>query len=87
MNAPRPQARKTLNTIQAVNLALDEALGADPNVILLGEDIADEQAGGICGVTKGLSQKYAPRRSRSRPSSARPSVRRSSACGQWPRSC
>jgi pyruvate dehydrogenase E1 component beta subunit len=67
MNAPQPQARKTLNTIQDVNLALDEAMGADANVILLGEDIADEQAGGICGVTKGLSQKYGKSRVRSTP--------------------
>ena len=47
-----------MNTIQAVNLALDEAMGRDPNVILLGEDIADAQEGGIVGVTKGLSTKY-----------------------------
>ena len=30
---------KPINTIQAVNAALDEAMGLDPNVILLGEDI------------------------------------------------
>ena len=49
---------QTINTIQAVNMALDEAMGLDPNVILLGEDIADAQEGGIVGVTKGLSTKY-----------------------------
>src|ERR1700736_3625873 len=67
MNAKQAPASKPLNTIQAVNLALDEAMRTDPNVILLGEDIADEQAGGIVGVTKGLSQKYGKSRVRSTP--------------------
>jgi pyruvate dehydrogenase E1 component beta subunit len=58
---------KTINTIQAVNMALDEAMGLDPNVILLGEDIADAQEGGIVGVTKGLSSKYGASRVRSTP--------------------
>lgn len=58
---------KTINTIQAVNMALDEAMGLDPNVILLGEDIADAQEGGIVGVTKGLSSKYGSSRVRSTP--------------------
>jgi len=58
---------KPMNTIQAVNLALDEAMGLDPNVILLGEDIADGQEGGIVGVTKGLSSKYGSSRVRSTP--------------------
>ena len=41
MNAAvKPQ---TMNTIQAVNLALDEAMGLDANVIVLGEDVADGQ--------------------------------------------
>ena len=61
------QKVKPLNTIQAVNLALDEAMGLDPNVILLGEDIADGQEGGIVGVTKGLSTKYGTSRVRSTP--------------------
>src|SRR5882762_5586059 len=67
MNATQAPAPKPMNTIQAVNLALDEAMRTDPNVILLGEDIADEQAGGIVGVTKGLSQKYGKSRVRSTP--------------------
>ena len=57
----------TLNTVQAVNLALDEAMGLDPNVIVLGEDVGDEQGGGIVGVTKGLSSKYGKSRVRSTP--------------------
>lgn len=62
-----PDKVKPMNTIQAVNLALDEAMGLDPNVILLGEDIADGQEGGIVGVTKGLSSKYGNSRVRSTP--------------------
>lgn len=56
-----------MNTIQAVNLALDDALAGDPGVILLGEDIADGQGGGVLGVTKGLSSKYGEARVRSTP--------------------
>src|ERR1700737_429660 len=67
MTATQAATPKPLNTIQAVNLALDEAMRTDPNVILLGEDIADEQAGGIVGVTKGLSQKYGKSRVRTTP--------------------
>lgn len=62
-----PDKAKPMNTIQSVNLALDEAMGLDPNVILLGEDIADGQEGGIVGVTKGLSTKYGTSRVRSTP--------------------
>ena len=40
---------------EALNLALDEALGADDRVFLLGEDIADP---GASGPTAGLSTKY-----------------------------
>jgi acetoin:2,6-dichlorophenolindophenol oxidoreductase subunit beta len=67
MNAPAKTKTPMLNTIQAVNLALDEAMETDPNVILLGEDIADAQEGGIVGVTKGLSSKYGTARVRSTP--------------------
>jgi pyruvate/2-oxoglutarate/acetoin dehydrogenase E1 component len=58
---------KPMNTIQAVNLALEEAMTLDPEVILLGEDIADAQEGGIVGVTKGLSSKFGTARVRSTP--------------------
>src|SRR3984893_19163077 len=66
MNA-KVAAKPTLNTIQAVNMALDEALRTDPNVILLGEDIADAEDGGVVGVTKGLSSKYGTVRVRTTP--------------------
>jgi pyruvate dehydrogenase E1 component beta subunit len=67
MNAPDKTKAPVMNTIQAVNRALDDAMGLDPNVILLGEDIADAQEGGIVGVTKGLSSKYGTSRVRSTP--------------------
>lgn len=56
-----------ITTVQAVNMALDEALAADPNVFLMGEDIADPQGGGAVKCTKGLSTKYGVERVRSTP--------------------
>lgn len=56
-----------LNMIQAINLALDDAMGANEEVIVLGEDVADREEGGIIGVTKGLSTKYGDSRVRSTP--------------------
>ena len=50
----------------ALNQALDEALAADPAVILLGEDIVDP-AGGVMQVTKGLSTKHGRERVRETP--------------------
>jgi len=57
----------TINYIQAVNLALDEALATDVGVIILGEDVADEQGGGAWKTTQGLSTKYGTHRVRSTP--------------------
>ncbi|MEM5388763.1 alpha-ketoacid dehydrogenase subunit beta [Paraburkholderia phymatum] len=56
-----------ITTVQALNMALDEALAADPEVILLGEDVADPEDGGVMGVTKGLSTRYGDARVRSTP--------------------
>src|ERR1700724_1120094 len=64
---PTAAKPKSINTIQAVNMALDEALGLDSNVILLGEDIGDAEDGGVVGVTKGLSSKYGTVRVRTTP--------------------
>jgi len=50
----------------AITRALDEALGADERVVLLGEDITDP-GGGVFGVTKGLSTKYGSDRVRDTP--------------------
>lgn len=57
----------SLNMIQAINLALDDAMAANHEVIVLGEDVADREEGGVIGVTKGLSTKYGDSRVRSTP--------------------
>lgn len=58
---------KNVNMIQAINMALDDALEADPDVLVFGEDVADPQEGGVIGVTKGLSTKHGDLRVRSTP--------------------
>lgn len=58
---------QNLNLIQAINLALDHALAADPKVLLLGEEVGDREEGGVMGVTKGLSTKYGDDRVKSTP--------------------
>jgi pyruvate/2-oxoglutarate/acetoin dehydrogenase E1 component len=68
MSTPQSKIEsKTINTIQAINSALDAALAEDPGVILLGEDIGDEEEGGVVGVTRGLSTKYGKSRVRTTP--------------------
>lgn len=62
----KPRARK-MNFAQAINLAMDEAMANDRRVILMGEDIADDQGGGVFAATKGLSAKYGVERVRSTP--------------------
>ncbi|QXN95593.1 alpha-ketoacid dehydrogenase subunit beta [Nocardia iowensis] len=51
---------------QALGSALDDALGRDPSVFLLGEDIADP-SGGVFKVSAGLSTKYGTHRVRATP--------------------
>ena len=65
--APSAQKAVKVNVVQAINLALDDAMAADPNVIVFGEDVGDQEEGGVCGVTKGLSGKYGDARVRSTP--------------------
>ena len=67
MSATLPAKEKKINFIQAVNLALDEAMQTDKRVFLMGEDIADGQGGGVFTCTKGLSTKYGTHRVRSTP--------------------
>ena len=56
-----------LTLVQAVNRGLAEAMRADPDVLLLGEDIGDKEGGGVFKVTKGLSTKYGDKRVRTTP--------------------
>ncbi|SFR83009.1 branched-chain alpha-keto acid dehydrogenase E1 component [Sphingomonas jatrophae] len=46
----------TMNMIQAINSALDVCLGADPNMVVLGEDVG--YFGGVFKATEGLQKKY-----------------------------
>ena len=56
-----------LNGIQAINAAMFEAMEADPKVLVLGEDIADGQGGGVTGTMRGLSTKFGEHRVRTTP--------------------
>jgi pyruvate/2-oxoglutarate/acetoin dehydrogenase E1 component len=49
-----------LNMAQAINQALDEALAADPRVVVLGEDVG--RTGGVFRVTDGLQDRYGEER-------------------------
>jgi pyruvate dehydrogenase E1 component beta subunit len=60
------EAPKPIMMGMALNQAMDIAMGLDPKVILLGEDIA-EPSGGVYKVTKGLSTKYGTHRVRKTP--------------------
>ncbi|MDX6769308.1 MAG: alpha-ketoacid dehydrogenase subunit beta [Elusimicrobiota bacterium] len=52
----KPAAVRTLNLVQAVNEALDLAMGADERVMILGEDVG--RNGGVFRATDGLWKKY-----------------------------
>ncbi|MDB5970118.1 MAG: alpha-ketoacid dehydrogenase subunit beta [Hydrocarboniphaga sp.] len=50
-----------VNMIQSLNWALHDAMEADDNVILFGEEIADPEGGGIVKISAGLSTKFGSR--------------------------
>jgi pyruvate dehydrogenase E1 component beta subunit len=56
-----------MNNLQGINAAIADAMEADDKVIVLGEDVADPEEGGVCGVTKGLSSRFGEKRVRSTP--------------------
>jgi pyruvate dehydrogenase E1 component beta subunit len=56
-----------ITTIEAINRALADAMEADENVLILGEDVADAEEGGVAGVTRGLSSRFGDERVRSTP--------------------
>src|SRR3546814_4966699 len=66
-NGAGSMSGKTIIFGQALNAALDDAMADDGNVMILGEDVADEQGGGVFKVSKGLSSKYGTSRVRSTP--------------------
>lgn len=58
---------KKINSAQAINLALHDAMELDESVVVLGEDIADGQGGGVFKCTAGLSEKFGTGRVKSTP--------------------
>ncbi|SRR5690554_5931147 len=54
-----------MTMVQALNLALDQAMDSDDSVLVLGEDVAVN--GGVFRVTKDLLEKYGPKRVRDTP--------------------
>jgi len=56
-----------ISFVQAINLGLQEAMEADPKVLLLGEDVEDGQSGGAFKVSKGLSTRFGVERVRGTP--------------------
>lgn len=60
-------AQKKMTMVQAINMAMDDAMTLDPSVLVLGEDIADPQGGGVFKCTQGLSAKHGAERVRSTP--------------------
>jgi pyruvate/2-oxoglutarate/acetoin dehydrogenase E1 component len=61
-NDPKP-----INMITAINRALHDAMAEDATVVCFGEDLADDQGGGVFEATKGLSTKFGDKRVRSTP--------------------
>lgn len=54
-------------TIAAINQALADAMADDDRILVLGEDVADPEGGGVAGATKGLSTRFGEDRVRSTP--------------------
>jgi acetoin:2,6-dichlorophenolindophenol oxidoreductase subunit beta len=56
-----------ITIVQALNLALDHAMEDDEGVIMLGEDVAAKQGGGVFKISAGLTEKYGEHRIRATP--------------------
>src|ERR1700758_1758097 len=56
-----------MTILSAINGALADAMEADDRVLVLGEDVADPEDGGVVGGTKGLSSRFGDHRVRSTP--------------------
>lgn len=56
-----------MTIVQAINRAIHDAMEADPKVLMLGEDVADPEEGGVMGATKGLSTAFGEDRVKSTP--------------------
>lgn len=60
-------ANRQITTVEALNSALADAMAMDDDIIVLGEDVADPEEGGVAGVTHGLSTEFGDHRVRSTP--------------------
>ena len=60
-------SEKQITILESYNRALHDAMADDDQVLVLGEDIADPEEGGVVGITKGLSSKYGELRVRTTP--------------------
>ncbi|MFT3968438.1 MAG: alpha-ketoacid dehydrogenase subunit beta [Sphingobium sp.] len=58
---------KPVMVVAAINQALADAMAEDDKVLILGEDVADPEGGGVSGVTKGLSTRFGDQRVKSTP--------------------
>ncbi|MBD8561832.1 alpha-ketoacid dehydrogenase subunit beta [Pseudomonas fluorescens] len=58
---------KPFKLSEAINAALADALAEDDKVLVLGEDVADPEHGGVFGATLGLSTRFGEHRVRSTP--------------------
>ena len=56
-----------ITVLQAYSQALADAMRDDKEVIVLGEDIADPEEGGVVGITRGLSTEFGELRVRTTP--------------------
>lgn len=56
-----------VSMIDAFRLALEDAMAEDEKIIVLGEDIADREGGGVVGQTRGLTDRFGTARVRSTP--------------------
>ena len=65
--AAKEFARNEMMQKLAGNEALMDAMTDDEQVLVLGEDIADPEEGGVVGITKGLSSKFGELRLRTTP--------------------
>jgi pyruvate dehydrogenase E1 component beta subunit len=53
--------------LQAINMALTDAMTEDKTVLMLGEDVGDLEGGGVVGISKGLQEKFGSERVKSTP--------------------
>lgn len=67
MSDSNDSAPQEIMFAQACNMAMAKAMADDDKVILLGEDIADKEGGGVFKVTLGLSERFGTDRVRSTP--------------------